>query len=107
MVPASVAPPPTEKWERVRDGHESRWANAFLSAGVSAKAGAFGRQWGNHPMAYRRGWNYSSPMLYTLVVLLVVLWLLGFIGHIGGGLIHLLLVIAVIVLIVNFISGRR
>ncbi len=35
-------------------------------------------------------------MLYTVVVVLVILWLLGFIGHIGGGLIHLLLVIAVI-----------
>jgi hypothetical protein len=37
----------------------------------------------------------------------VVLWLLGFIGHIGGGLIHLLLVIAVIVLIINLLQGRR
>ena len=46
-------------------------------------------------------------MLYTIVVILLVLWLLGFIAHIGGGLIHLILVIAVIVLIVNFISGRR
>ena len=46
-------------------------------------------------------------MLYTIVVVLLILWLLGFIAHIGGGLIHLILVIAVIVLIVNFISGRR
>ena len=46
-------------------------------------------------------------MLYTIVVVLVVLWLLGFIAHVGGGLIHLLLVIALIVLIFNFISGRR
>ena len=46
-------------------------------------------------------------MLYTLVAVLVVLWLLGFIAHFGGGLIHLLLVVAVIVLIINFITGRR
>jgi hypothetical protein len=46
-------------------------------------------------------------MLYTVVVVLLVLWLLGFIGHIGGGLIHLLLVIAVVILIFNLISGRR
>jgi hypothetical protein len=46
-------------------------------------------------------------MLYTIVVVLVVLWLLGFLAHIGGGLIHLLLVIAVIILIFNLISGRR
>jgi hypothetical protein len=37
----------------------------------------------------------------------VVLWLLGFIGHVGGGLIHLLLVIAVVVLIINLIQGSR
>ena len=46
-------------------------------------------------------------MLYTIAVILVVLWLLGFIAHIGGGLIHLLLVIAVIVVIINLVSGRR
>jgi hypothetical protein len=46
-------------------------------------------------------------MLWTIFVILVVLWLLGFSFHIAGSLIHLLLVIAVIVLIFNLISGRR
>jgi hypothetical protein len=46
-------------------------------------------------------------MLWTIFVILVVLWLLGFTIHVGGGLIHILLVIAVIVLIVQLISGRR
>lgn len=46
-------------------------------------------------------------MLWTIFVILVVLWLLGFTLHIGGGLIHILLVVAVIVLIFNLISGRR
>ncbi len=46
-------------------------------------------------------------MLWTIFVILVVLWLLGFSFHIAGGLIHLLLVVAVIVLIINLISGRR
>ena len=46
-------------------------------------------------------------MLYTIVVVLVVLWLLGLVGHIAGGFIHLLLVVAVIILIFNLISGRR
>jgi len=45
-------------------------------------------------------------MLWTIFVILLVLWLLGFSFHIAGGLIHLLLVIAVIVLIVNLLSGR-
>jgi hypothetical protein len=46
-------------------------------------------------------------MLWTIFVILLVLWLLGFSLHIAGGLIHILLVIAVIVLIFNLISGRR
>jgi len=46
-------------------------------------------------------------MLWTIFVILLVLWLLGLISHFGGALIHLLLIIAVIVLIVNLVSGRR
>jgi hypothetical protein len=46
-------------------------------------------------------------MLWTIFVILVVLWLLGFSFNIGGGLIHLLLVIAVIVLIYNLITRGR
>jgi hypothetical protein len=49
----------------------------------------------------------GNLMLWTVFVILLVLWLLGFIGHFGGQLIHLLLVIAVVVLIINLISGRR
>jgi hypothetical protein len=46
-------------------------------------------------------------MLWTIFVILLVLWLLGFSLHIAGGLIHLVLVLAVIVLIYNLIAGRR
>ena len=46
-------------------------------------------------------------MLYTLVVILLVLWLLGFVAHVGGGLIHLLLVIALIVIVYKVVTGRR
>ncbi len=47
-------------------------------------------------------------MLWTIFVILLILWLLGFFAfHVGGGLIHLLLVIAVIVLVVRLIQGRR
>jgi hypothetical protein len=46
-------------------------------------------------------------MLWTIFVVLLILWLLGFGFHVGGGLIHLLLVIAVVVLVINLISGRR
>lgn len=46
-------------------------------------------------------------MLWTIIVILVILWLLGFSFHLGGGLIHVLLVIALVILIFNLISGRR
>jgi len=47
-------------------------------------------------------------MLYTVAVVLVVLWALGFLAfHVGGGLIHLLLVIAVIAVLLRIIQGRR
>jgi hypothetical protein len=46
-------------------------------------------------------------MLWTIFVVLLILWLLGFSLHVGGSLIHLVLVIAVVVLIFNLISGRR
>ena len=45
-------------------------------------------------------------MLYTIVAVLFVLWLLGLIGHIGGGLIHLLLVAALVVFLWNMLTGR-
>jgi len=46
-------------------------------------------------------------MLWTICVILLVLWLLGFTLHVGGGLIHLLLVVALAVLIFNLVTGRR
>jgi len=46
-------------------------------------------------------------MLWTIFAILLILWLLGWGFHIAGGLIHLLLVVAIIVLIINLVSGRR
>jgi hypothetical protein len=46
-------------------------------------------------------------MLWTIFVIILVLWLLGFSLHIAGGLIHILLVVALIVLIYNLVTGRR
>lgn len=46
-------------------------------------------------------------MIWTIIGILLVLWLLGLVGNIGGGLIHLLLVIAVIVFIYDLITKRR
>ena len=49
----------------------------------------------------------KAHMLWTIMVVLLILWLLGFSLHVGGALIHLLLVVALVVLIVNLVSGRR
>lgn len=46
-------------------------------------------------------------MLWTIFVVILVLWLLGFSLHIAGGLIHLLLVLALVILVINLVSGRR
>lgn len=46
-------------------------------------------------------------MLYTVVVVVLILWLLGLVtSYTMGGLIHILLVVAIVMLLVNFISGR-
>ena len=47
-------------------------------------------------------------MLYTLVAILLVLWLLGMVGSFTlGGALHLLLLVAVVLVIVNLLQGRR
>ena len=46
-------------------------------------------------------------MLWTIVVLLLILWLLGFTMHVARGLIHVLLVIALVVIVLRLLSGRR
>jgi Family of unknown function (DUF5670) len=46
-------------------------------------------------------------MLYTIAIILIILWLLGLLTSVGGSLIHALLVIALIVVVVQFITGRK
>ena len=46
-------------------------------------------------------------MLWTVFVIILVLWVLGFSFHIAGGLIHLLLVLALVILVINLVTGRR
>ena len=46
-------------------------------------------------------------MLWTIVVILFVLWLLGFTMHVAGGLIHVLLVIALVVVVLRLLQGRK
>jgi Family of unknown function (DUF5670) len=49
----------------------------------------------------------EALMLWTVFVVLLILWLLGFSLHVAGGLIHLLLVVALVVLVVNLLTGNR
>jgi hypothetical protein len=49
----------------------------------------------------------EEKMLWTVAVVVFILWLLGFSLHVGGGLIHLLLVVALVVVVINLVSGRR
>jgi len=46
-------------------------------------------------------------ILWTVISILFILWLVGLVANIGGGLIHLLLVVAVVLFLVNMITGRR
>jgi hypothetical protein len=46
-------------------------------------------------------------MLWTIFVILLIMWLLGFSFHVAGGLVHILLVVAVVVLLFNLLGGRR
>ena len=46
-------------------------------------------------------------MLWTIFAILVILWLLGYGFHVAGSLIHLLLVVALVVVVINLVTGRR
>ena len=50
----------------------------------------------------------GATVLYTLAVILLILWLLGMVGsYTLGGLIHILLVVALVMIVVNLVTGRR
>ena len=51
--------------------------------------------------------NGDAKMLWGLIALLLVFWLIGLTAHVAGSLIHLLLVVALVVLVFNLITGRR
>lgn len=46
-------------------------------------------------------------ILWTIITILFVLWLIGLVANVGGGLIHLLLVVAVVMFLINLFTGRR
>jgi hypothetical protein len=76
---------------------EPEWQTARYRADALERIGGLGR-----PVN-----TQEEMMLTTILVILAILWLLGFSLHIGGGLIHVLLVVALVLLAVNLLSGRR
>jgi hypothetical protein len=48
-----------------------------------------------------------SNLLYIIAVVLIILWAIGFVGYNSGGLIHILLVIAIIAILFRVIQGKR
>lgn len=60
-----------------------------------------------HPTNQKRSFTMLGSILWGVIVLLVLFWVLGLVFHIAGGLIHILLVIAIIVLLYNLFVGSR
>ena len=54
----------------------------------------------------QRGGQYMLGIIWTAIVILFILWLAGFTLHVGGALIHLLLVIALVLIVFNLLTGR-
>jgi hypothetical protein len=52
-------------------------------------------------------WAQEMKMLWAIVAILLIMWFLGIGFHIAGSLVHILLVIALVVIVVNLLSGRR
>jgi hypothetical protein len=78
------------------------WRSGILERNETARSDV---DWQGLPEANNED---EIPMLYALAVILLILWLLGFVAfHVGGGLIHLLLVVAVIVVIYQLVTSRR
>jgi hypothetical protein len=74
--------------------------------------GGNAREWLWHNHCDHTGSRGMGPwggnvMLWTIVVLLLIFWLLGFAFDVAGGIIHVLLVIALVLFVVNLITGRR
>jgi hypothetical protein len=96
-----LGPEAVPEWAGLQRGCESRRALGLTvdraprrMEGTGARHGAGATQ-------------METTMLWAILVILLILWALGLIGSIGGGFIHLLLVLAVIVLAVQLLQGRR
>ena len=58
------------------------------------------------PNAHTYEGEYMIGLLWTIIVVLFFLWLIGFLLHVGGGLIHILLLVVLVLIVFNLITGR-
>jgi hypothetical protein len=58
------------------------------------------------PNAYAFEGEYMVGLLWTIIVVLFALWLIGLLMHIGGGLIHILLLVVLVLVVFNLLTGR-
>jgi hypothetical protein len=65
------------------------------------------QEYGRHPTAKAGILRRGMFMLWTIFAVVLLLWLLGWGFHVAGGLIHLLLVVALVILVIQLITGRR
>jgi len=87
--------------ERHEFGHTLHELDHDRQSGSTGSSGTGGRF-----VHHDNDGEVTMSLIWGLITLLVVFWVLGFALHVGGGLIHLLLVLAVIVFIYNMITGR-
>ena len=92
-----------------RAAHDGRIGAPTVAAVPHSSAGIAhddlpGRMW---LIRLRRVLRYAPRMLWTVVVILLILWFLGFLLRAFGGLIHLLLIVALIVVIYRLLTGRK
>jgi Family of unknown function (DUF5670) len=84
-----------------------RWLSPFLSTRLFGSRGAIlQRTLYEIRIRVLANEHREVDMLWTIFVVLIILWLLGFSLHVGGSLIHLLLVVGLVVLVINLLSGR-
>ena len=70
-----------------------------------ARSGAFLTKWSDQSQDATGG---GAKMLWTIVIILLILWLLGLVtSYTLGGVIHVLLIIALVVIVINVLQGRR
>jgi hypothetical protein len=91
--------------ERLRNTKDVPFLRLDYSARQAVVSRVWQAAWNRSTSAKRRAVGINNR--WTIFVVLLILWLLGFSLHVAGGLIHLLLVVAVVVLIINLLGGRR